>query len=113
MLDECVTNRPTSTPSPDPITPDQKPFTPDTLAKRWGCSATKVRQMIKEGELAGFRLGKLIRIPAIEVQRFESELTAAATAAATSSSDTAGSSLSRSAAARIAADTRRELMTQA
>ena len=112
MADECATKSPAPS-SQEPITPDQKPFTPDTLAKRWGCSATKVRQMIKEGELSGFRLGKLIRIPAIEVQRFESAETAAATQAATSSSDIAGSSLSRSAAARIAADTRRELTTRA
>jgi hypothetical protein len=27
--------------------------------------------MFHRGELAGFRLGKLIRIPAIEVERFE------------------------------------------
>lgn len=111
MADECATNPPPSFQAHEPIAPDQKPFTPETLSKRWGCSATKVRQMIKQGELAGFRLGKLIRIPAIEVQRFEFEQTAAATAAATSSSAIAGSGLSRSAAARIAADTRRELTT--
>jgi excisionase family DNA binding protein len=48
-----------------------RPFSPETLAERWGCSAEKVRQMFHQGELAGFRLGKLIRIPANEVERFE------------------------------------------
>jgi excisionase family DNA binding protein len=50
---------------------NDKPFSPETLAERWGCSAEKVRQMFHRGELEGFRLGKLIRIPAIEVERYE------------------------------------------
>jgi excisionase family DNA binding protein len=49
----------------------KKPFSPETLAERWNCSAEKVRQMVHQGELGGFRLGKLIRIPAIEVERIE------------------------------------------
>lgn len=48
-----------------------KPFSPETLADRWGCSAEKVRLMCRAGELASFRLGKLIRIPAIEVEQYE------------------------------------------
>lgn len=51
-----------------------KPFTPETLAERWSCSAEKVRQMIHCGELAGFRLGKLFRIPAVEVEKYECAL---------------------------------------
>jgi excisionase family DNA binding protein len=51
--------------------PTDKPFSPETLAERWDCSAEKVRQMVNRGELRGFRLGKLIRIPAIEVERYE------------------------------------------
>jgi len=51
--------------------PAAKPFTPETLAERWGCSSEKVRQMFHTGELPGFRLGKLIRIQAIEVERYE------------------------------------------
>jgi hypothetical protein len=31
--------------------------------------------MFKSGELTGFRLGKLIRIPAVEVERFECQNT--------------------------------------
>ena len=44
-----------------------RPYSPDTLAARWGCSAEKVRLMYRDGEIAGFRLGKLIRIPADEI----------------------------------------------
>ena len=48
-----------------------RPFSPETLADRWGCSSEKVRQMCHHGELSYFRLGKLIRIPANEVERLE------------------------------------------
>lgn len=53
----------------------QKPYSPETLADRWGCSAEKVRLMYRSGELPGFRLGKLIRIPANEVERYECQNT--------------------------------------
>ncbi|NVD45719.1 excisionase family DNA-binding protein [Altererythrobacter sp. HHU K3-1] len=52
-----------------------RPYSPETLAARWGCSAEKVRLMYHAGELAGFRLGKLIRIPAAEVDRYECQNT--------------------------------------
>ena len=48
-----------------------KPFSPETLAERWDCSAEKVRLMCRNGVVASFRLGKLIRIPASEVERIE------------------------------------------
>ena len=48
-----------------------RPFSPETLADRWGCSSEKVRQMCRRGEVSSFRLGKLIRIPANEVERIE------------------------------------------
>lgn len=54
-----------------------KPYSPETLADRWGCSAEKVRLMYRAGELPGFRLGKLIRIPANEVERYECQTTTA------------------------------------
>ena len=50
---------------------ERRPFSPETLADRWGCSAEKVRRMYHDGEIAAFRLGKLIRIPAAEVERIE------------------------------------------
>ena len=53
----------------------------------------------------------LIRIPAVEVERYECEQIQEASD--TSSSSIEESLPSRSAAARIAADTRRELMTRA
>lgn len=48
-----------------------RPFSPETLAERWACSSQTVRLMIRRGELAAFRLGKLYRIPASEVERVE------------------------------------------
>jgi excisionase family DNA binding protein len=48
-----------------------RPFSPETLADRWACSAEKVRQMCRRGDISYFRLGKLIRIPANEVERVE------------------------------------------
>ena len=52
-----------------------KPYSPQTLADRWGCSAEKVRIMYRNGEINGFQLGKLIRIPAAEVERYECQNT--------------------------------------
>jgi excisionase family DNA binding protein len=57
------------------VTVQGRPYSPETLADRWGCSAEKVRLMYRAGELAGFRLGKLIRIPAAEVERYECQNT--------------------------------------
>jgi excisionase family DNA binding protein len=53
----------------------ERPYSPETLGKRWGCSSEKVRQMCKSGELSSFRLGKLIRIPVSEVERIECQIT--------------------------------------
>lgn len=52
-----------------------RPYSPETLADRWGCSSETVRQMCRRGDLAFFRLGKLIRIPAQEVERVECQNT--------------------------------------
>ncbi len=52
-----------------------RPYSPETLADRWGCSAEKVRRMYHGGEIEGFRLGKLIRIPADAVERYECQNT--------------------------------------
>jgi excisionase family DNA binding protein len=49
----------------------ERPYSPETLGDHWGCSAEKIRQMCRRGDLAFFRLGKLIRIPASEVERIE------------------------------------------
>jgi hypothetical protein len=51
-----------------------RPFSPETLATRWSCSAGHIRNLIKAGKLDGFWLGEqLLRIPAVEVRRFEKE----------------------------------------
>ncbi|KAB7782893.1 helix-turn-helix domain-containing protein [Methylorubrum populi] len=43
-------------------------YTPETLAKRWRCSANHVRNMIKRGDLPAFRSGgRLLRIRADDV----------------------------------------------
>lgn len=39
------------------------PFTPKTLAARWGCSERHVRHLIEQELLPHFRVGNLIRIP--------------------------------------------------
>jgi len=55
-----------------------RPYTPETLAERWGCSSAHIRAMIRRGELVHFRLGKLLRISAVEVERYESRDSAGA-----------------------------------
>jgi excisionase family DNA binding protein len=65
-----------------------RPFSPETLAERWSCSSEKIRQMCRRGDLGHFKLGKLIRIPAYEVERAEclsgdSSITEASTASPT------------------------------
>jgi excisionase family DNA binding protein len=47
-------------------------YTPETLADRWQCSASHVRQMIARGDLPTLRLGgKLLRITADAVRVYE------------------------------------------
>jgi excisionase family DNA binding protein len=97
--------------SENPYRPSEKPFTPESLGERWSCSAEKVRQMVHRGELLGFRLGKLIRIPAVEVERFECEQ--AHPVQVTSSSITEENSRSQLGAESSAAEFRLARMTRA
>lgn len=53
-----------------------RPFTPEMLADRWFCSAETVRQMVKRGELRGFRVGRMIRIPWDAVEDYECQTSA-------------------------------------
>ena len=107
------TATPQSSPLHDPPaeTAFSKPFTPESLAERWSCSAEKVRQMVRRGELMAIRLGKLIRIPAIEVERFE--CLGPRPVNNMNSSPTVGSSLSRLDAEQAAAESRLARMTPA
>ncbi|WP_363311545.1 excisionase family DNA-binding protein [uncultured Devosia sp.] len=50
---------------------DERPYTPETLADRWGCSSQHVRDLVGNGRLKAFRVGRLIRIPAATVREFE------------------------------------------
>ena len=51
---------------------EAQPFTPETLADRWQCSASHIRKMIGRGELRHFRVGgMLLRIPARVVEEVE------------------------------------------
>jgi excisionase family DNA binding protein len=50
---------------------DAPPYSVTKLARRWECSPSMVRKMIDSGRLQVFRLGVLIRISAVEVERFE------------------------------------------
>lgn len=47
------------------------PYTPETLADRWGVTANAVRKKCAAGQLAHFRFGKLYRIPAHVVEEYE------------------------------------------
>lgn len=50
-----------------------RPYTVAGLAERWGCSREHVYQLIRIGQLQVFRLGgKLLRVSASEVARWES-----------------------------------------
>ncbi|WP_420029731.1 excisionase family DNA-binding protein [Rhodovulum sulfidophilum] len=50
----------------------QRPYTPDMLAERWGCSGETVRAMIRDGRLPAFRVGgRLLRVSAQTVKDFE------------------------------------------
>ena len=51
-----------------------RPFTPQTLADRWGCSAQHIRNLVTSRKLGAFHIGRMIRIPAAEVERFKSIL---------------------------------------
>lgn len=55
------------TDGPDP----RMPFSVAALAERWACSEGAIRNQLRAGRLAYFRIGTLIRIPAAEVDRFE------------------------------------------
>ncbi len=48
-----------------------RPFTAETLAHRWGVSATTIRTQCNEVKLQHFRLGRLFRIPAAIVEEVE------------------------------------------
>lgn len=49
-----------------------RPLTPEMVAARWGCSPNHVRNLIRRGELRGFRVGsRLLRVKPDAVEEFE------------------------------------------
>lgn len=48
-----------------------RPLTIETVADRWECSPSMVRKVINSGELGHFRVGNLIRILAVDVEKYE------------------------------------------
>ncbi|RKQ73493.1 helix-turn-helix domain-containing protein [Oceanibaculum indicum] len=53
----------------------QRPYTPEALAERWGCSHQHIRDMVRAGKLPAFRVGRLIRIRREDVEAFEQPAT--------------------------------------
>lgn len=51
---------------------DQRPYSVAQLAKRWNCSVSMIRKLIKSNRLRAFRVGELWRIATEEVERYES-----------------------------------------
>ena len=73
-----------------------------TLAAHWGCGADTIYTLVRSGELAHFKLGgKLIRIRADEVERYECRTIIA-------SNDTGENTQSRGSPMVSATDTRLE-----
>ena len=50
---------------------DSRPYSSAELAERWGVSDQHIRDLIAKGKLRHFRVGRLIRIPAVAVRDFE------------------------------------------
>lgn len=66
-----------------------RPFSADTLAERWGCSAESVRQLARQGAIRYFRIGKMYRFPKSAVEEFECQTsTSDASGAASASTGT-------------------------
>jgi excisionase family DNA binding protein len=57
-------------------TPPSHPnvYSPATLAKRWECSERTIRNLIASGELPHFRVRKLFRIRAVDVEEYEARM---------------------------------------
>ena len=46
-------------------------YTVDTLAERWACSRDVVYDMIRNRKIKAFKVGRVLRISAEEVLRYE------------------------------------------
>lgn len=48
-------------------------YTVETLAKRWFCSRDVVYDMIRQKKIKAFKVGRVLRISAEEVARYENQ----------------------------------------
>jgi len=53
------------------MTDDDRPFTIESAAEYLECSPMHVRRLCKSGQLAYFRLGRLIRIPRSAIRELQ------------------------------------------
>lgn len=82
-----------------------KPYTVAALAERWDCSTSHVYDLIGKGRLRFFTLGgRRYRIPADEVDRWESAGGDTRSESTTSGSSTAGPSSGGKMAASVSAE---------
>lgn len=49
----------------------EAPFSKEDLAKRWGCSTQPIDDLIRNGKLKAFKVGRRVLVSADEVCRFE------------------------------------------
>lgn len=47
---------------------EARPLTPDEIAERWACSGETVRSLIRRGELPAFRVGRMFRVSAADLE---------------------------------------------
>lgn len=72
------------------MTAQPRPYTLQSLADRWGCSAESIRLMVKDGRLPHFRVGRMIRIAARVVEDIETCETSESDGSATDSPSPGG-----------------------
>ena len=48
-------------------------YTVDTLAQRWACSRDVIYDMILQRKIKAFKVGRVLRISAEEVARYENQ----------------------------------------
>ena len=48
-------------------------YTVDTLAQRWACSRDVIYDMIRQRKIKAFKVGRVLRISAEEVARYENQ----------------------------------------
>ena len=48
-------------------------YKPEEVAEHWGLSTCFVRQLVREGELKGMKIGKIVRISGDAIREFEND----------------------------------------